>query len=505
MLFNSYPFILLFLPVVLTVFVALRSLGKIAWMFNWLVLASLIYYGWGKWSNLWLIGGSLVFNYLVGSQLGRMAPGSRKTRSFMGLGIAGNLVFLGYFKYADFFVSNVNAVFGIHWPALHIALPLGISFYTFQAITYVVDSANGLTRGYNFRDFCLFITFFPQLIVGPIVHHSEMMPQFRKEHQQGTDWTDFSVGSTLLVIGLSKKVLIADQFARWSSPVFDAAHSGGSPGFAAAWVGTVGYAIQLYFDFSGYSDMAIGLGRLFGIKIPLNFNSPYKAQNIADFWRRWHMTLSRLLRDYLYIPLGGSRCSKSRGYLNLMTTMLISGLWHGAGWTYVFMGGLQGIYLSVNRAWAESRQRKGRPVAPPTAQAIWAGRVVTFLAVVLSYVFFRASSLDAAFRLQKSMLGFNGFSFTSTEIPLGTAFWACVVMMLVVWFFPNSHEMLARYQPALEYTAGPGKVSHAPTPEWLNRRLEWHPTVAWALWLAALMAASLVCLSRPSEFIYWQF
>jgi D-alanyl-lipoteichoic acid acyltransferase DltB (MBOAT superfamily) len=331
------------------------------------------------------------------------------------------------------------------------------------------------------------------------------MPQFRREHQQGVDWTDFSVGITLLVIGLAKKVLIADQFARWASPVFDAAQAGGSPGFATAWVGAVGYAIQVYFDFSGYSDMAIGLGRLFGIKIPLNFNSPYKAQNISDFWRRWHMTLSRLLRDYLYIPLGGNRRGEMRSSLNLMTTMLISGLWHGAGWTFVFMGGLQGIYLSIYQRWSKARKREGRAAAPATARAVWTGRLVTFFAVVVSYVFFRATSLEAAFKLQKSMFGLNGFSFTSTEIPLGTAFWACVVMLVVVWFFPNSHEMLRRYQPALEYTAVPSKVSHAPTPEWLNRRLEWHPTVAWALWLAALMAASLVCLSRPSEFIYWQF
>lgn len=503
MLFNSYPFILLFLPVTLAVFLLLRSRGKIAWTFNWLVLASLFFYGWGKWSNLYLIGGSLVFNYLVGTQLGRMEAGQRKTRWFMGLGIAANLAFLGYYKYADFFVGNVNAVFGIHWPALHVVLPVGISFYTFQAITYVVDSANGSTRGYNFRDFCLFITFFPQLIVGPIVHHAEMMPQFRKEQQQRVDWSDFSVGVTLLVIGLSKKVLIADQFARWASPVFDAAQAGGTPGFAAAWVGAVAYAIQVYFDFSGYSDMAIGLGRLFGIKIPLNFNSPYKAQNISDFWRRWHMTLSRLLRDYLYIPLGGNRSGQMRSSINLMTTMLISGLWHGAGWTYVFMGGLQGIYLSIYQRWSKARKREGRAAPPPTARAVWTGRLVTFFAVVVSYVFFRAASLGAAFTLQKSMFGLNGFSFTSTDIPLGTAFWACSAMMLVVWFFPNSHEMLARYQPALEYVDG--KVSHAPTPQWLNRRLQWQPNAAWALWLAGLMAASIVCLSRPSEFIYWQF
>ena len=505
MLFNSYPFIFFFLPVTLAVFIALRSRGKAVWTFNWLVAASLFFYGWGRWSNLWLIGGSLVFNYVVGTQLGRMATGKRKTRGVMALGIAANLGFLGYFKYADFFVNNVNAVFGTHWPMLHVVLPLGISFYTFQAITYVVDSGNGLTRGYNFRDFCLFITFFPQLIVGPIVHHSEMMPQFRAGNQQKPEWTDFSVGISMFVIGLAKKALIADQFARWVSPVFDGAHAGKSPEFAAAWIAVVGYAIQVYFDFSGYSDMATGLARLFGIKLPLNFNSPYKAQNIAEFWRRWHMTLSRLLRDYLYIPLGGNRCSKPRRYFNLMTTMLISGLWHGAGWPFVIMGGLQGLYLSIHQVWVGWRKRHGYADAPPTQFGMWSARLLTFFGLILSFVFFRAASFSAAIKVHASMFGFNGFSFASNEVPLGLAAAACTVMMLVVWFFPNSHEMLARYQPALEYTAGPSHVAHAPTPQWLNRRLEWQPNLAWALWLTVLMVVSIIFLSRPTEFIYWQF
>jgi D-alanyl-lipoteichoic acid acyltransferase DltB (MBOAT superfamily) len=486
------------------VFVMLRQRGLMKLTFDWLVVASLFFYGWWKLSNLPLLLGSLLFNYAMGTWLGRLDK-QGPARTVLTVGLIANLLFLGYFKYANFFIDNANTVFGVHWGFTHIVLPLGISFYTFQKIAYLVDSYGGLTRGYGFRDFCLFVSFFPQLITGPIVHHSEMMPQFKKEYQQGPNWMDFSVGMTLFVIGLAKKALIADQFARWASPVFDAAQAGGSPGFAASWVGAVAYAIQVYFDFSGYSDMAIGLARLFSIRLPLNFNSPYKARNISDFWRRWHMTLSRLLRDYLYIPLGGNRCGRTRRYFNLMTTMLISGLWHGAGWPYIFMGGLQGIYLSVYQGWAEWRKRRGHVATTPTVRGVWTGRVVTFLAVVVSYVFFRAASLGAAFKLQKSMFGFNGLSFASTEIPLGTAFWACVVMMLVVWFFPNSHEMLRRYQPALEYMASPCKVSHAPTPEWLNRRLEWNPTVAWALWLAILMAASLVCLSRPSEFIYWQF
>jgi len=505
MLFNSYHFILVFLPVALAVFVVLRSRGKISWTFNWLVVVSVFFYGWGNWSNLWMIGESMVVNYLIGTQLGRMEPGSRNSRWLMRLGVTANLMFLGYYKYADFFVNNVRAVFGCHWPELNVILPIGISFYTFQALTYVVDSANGQTRGYNFRDFCLFITFFPHLIAGPIVHHGEMMPQFRREHRQWVDWADVAVGITMFVFGLAKKVLIADQFARWATPVFNAAQTGATPGFGAAWVGVMAYAMQVYFDFSAYSDMALGLARLFGIKLPINFNSPYKARNIADFWRRWHMTLSRLLREYLYIPLGGNRHGTARRYVNLMATMLIGGLWHGAGWTYVIWGGLHGVYLSTYHAWSAWRARRGRASDDPRLAGLWTGRLITFVAVLVSYVFFRAASEAAAFKLVGSMFGLNGFSFASTDIPLATAAWASAAMLPVVWFLPNTHEMLACYQPALEYTAGTDKVGLAPTPAWLGRRLEWHPTVGWALVLAALMVASILGLSRVSEFIYWQF
>ena len=504
MLFNSYPFILLYLPVTLIVFVALRQRGLMKWTFDWLVVASLFFYGWWKWSNLPLLLGSLLFNYAMGTWLSRLDK-RRPARAVLTVGLTANLLFLGYFKYANFFIDNANTFFGAHWGFTHIVLPLGISFYTFQKIAYLVDSYGGLTRGYGFRDFCLFVSFFPQLIAGPIVHHSEMMPQFKKETKQGVDWLDINVGMTLFVIGLAKKVLIADQFARWASPVFNVAQTGVAPGFAASWVGAVAYSIQIYFDFSGYSDMAIGLGRMFGIKLPLNFNSPYKATNIADFWRRWHMTLSRLLRDYLYIPLGGNRLGTTRRYVNLMTTMLIGGLWHGAGWTFVFWGGLHGLYLSLYHGWTEWRKHRGLATAPATATGIWFGRVITFLAVLVSWVFFRATTTDGAFKILESMFGAHGFSFASKDIPLSTAAWACAVILPAAWIFPNSHEMLARFQPALEYMAGPSKVGLAPTPAWLGNRLQWQPTVGWALWMALLMIISMLCLSRPSEFIYWQF
>ena len=505
MLFNSYLFILVFLPITLGVYVIIVRQGWRKRSFDWLVVASIFFYGWWKWSNVPLLLGSLLFNYTIGTWLGKLNPGHR-ARVLLTFGLAGNLLFLGYFKYANFFIDNANAVLGLKWGFTHVVLPLGISFITFQKIAYLVDSYQGLTRGYGFRDFCLFVSFFPQLIAGPIVHHSELMPQFRRP-TAGPDWEDWGVGATLFVIGLGKKVLVADPFAAFATPVFGAAHAGMTPSFAEAWIGTLAYAMQIYFDFSGYSDMAIGLGRLFGIRLPLNFNSPYKAENIADFWRRWHMTLSRFLRDYLYIPLGGNRKGPRRRYVNLLVTMLLGGLWHGAGWTFVVWGGLHGLYLSLFHGWHDWRARTGRASATPSTGGVWAGRVVTFFVVLVAWVFFRADNFRSAMTILGSMAGAHGFSFRAEgiNVNLAEATKMVVIFLGVVWFFPNSHEVLASHKPALEYAAEPPKVSLAPTPAWLGRWLTWRPNLLWALVLAALMVCGVLNLSRPTEFIYWQF
>ena len=505
MLFNSYLFILVFLPITLGVYVFIVRRGWRKQSFDWLVLASLFFYGWWKWSNVPLLIGSLLFNYTIGTWLGKVTPG-RRAKTLLTFGLCGNLLFLGYFKYANFFIDNANAVFGLHWGFTHVLLPLGISFITFQKIAYLVDSYKGQTRGYGFRDFCLFVSFFPQLIAGPIVHHSELMPQFRRPNS-GPDWEDWSVGATTFVIGLGKKVLIADPFAGFASPVFNAAQKGNSVTFAAAWIGTLAYAMQIYFDFSGYSDMAIGLGRLFGIRLPLNFNSPYKASDIADFWHRWHMTLSRFLREYLYFSLGGNRKGPRRRYLNLMLTMLLGGLWHGAGWTFVIWGALHGIYLSVFHGFHDWRKRTGRAKPQPSAGGIWAGRVFTFFLVLIAWVFFRAESFGGAMGILQSMFGANGFSLGvgALNVNLSEATKWVVLFLAVVWFFPNSHEILATHKPALEYDQDPPKVSLAPTPRWLGRLLTWQPNLLWALLLAALMVCGVLNLSRPTEFIYWQF
>jgi D-alanyl-lipoteichoic acid acyltransferase DltB (MBOAT superfamily) len=505
MLFNSYLFILVFLPVTLGVYVFIVRQGWRKQSFDWLVVASIFFYGWWKWSNIPLLLGSLLFNYTIGTWLGKLSPG-RRAKVLLVFGLTGNLVFLGYFKYANFFIDNADALLGLDWGLTHVVLPLGISFITFQKIAYLVDSYHGLTRGYGFRDFCLFVSFFPQLIAGPIVHHSELMPQFRRPNT-GPDWEDWGVGATLFVIGLGKKVLVADPFAAFATPVFNAAHNGVTPTFAVAWIGTLAYTMQIYFDFSGYSDMATGLGRLFGIRLPLNFNSPYKAVNIADFWRRWHMTLSRFLRDYLYIPLGGNRKGPCRRYVNLLLTMLLGGLWHGAGWTFVAWGGLHGLYLSIFHGWHDWRARTGRTPATPSAGGVWVGRVATFFLVLLAWVFFRAESFRSAITILGSMAGIHGFIFRAelVNINLTEATKMLALFLGVVWLFPNSHEVLAAHQPALEYAHNPPRVSLAPTPRWLSRWLTWQPNLLWALVLAALMVSGVINLSRPTEFIYWQF
>ena len=501
MLFNSYPFILLFLPVTLLGYVLIgKKLGRGAG-FGWLVAASLFFYGWWSWFNLALLLGSLFFNYAAGTWLGRLEK-RRPARLVLGVALAFNLGFLAYFKYANFFIENVNAALKLHWAFTEVALPLGISFYTFQKIAYLVDSYQGKTRGYGFRDFCLFVSFFPQLIAGPIVHHSEIMPQFRQQNLERNHWDDWSVGLTLFVFGLSKKVLIADRLATFASPVFKVAASGAQCGLTEAWLGALAYTLQLYFDFSGYTDMAIGLARLFGIRLPMNFNSPYQALDIADFWRRWHMTLSRFLRDYLYIPLGGNRHGAARKYVNLFVTMLIGGIWHGAGWTFVIWGALHGTYLLVYHLWND--RRVGRAEAKVSWPVRVAAQGATFLAVVLAWIFFRADSVATAVNLLSSMVGAHGWTSNWARLSASTG-WAWVgVGLLVVWVLPNTHQILARFEPCLEYMKAAGTSAFAPRLPGAAR-WQWAPRPLWACCVAVLAVASIIGLAKVTEFIYWQF
>src|SRR5579872_3966389 len=362
MLFNSYEFIFLFLPATLAVFVNMRRAISCRAEMAWLVAASIIFYAWWNPIYIPLLAFLAAVTYgcaraiRVERQMGREA----RRRFLLIGGIACNLLALGYFKYTDFLLGTVNMLAGAAVPLQHIVLPLGISFFIFQKIGYLMDTSCGRVQEHNFLDYCFFVMFFPQLIAGPIVHHSEIFSQVRRPRAFTVRPPNVSVGFTIFVIGLFKKIALADNVADYANPVFAAANSGTPLYFFDAWAGALAYSAQLYFDFSGYSDMAIGIARLFGIRLPLNFNSPYKACNIIDFWRRWHMTLSRFLRDYLYFSLGGNHQGTFWRYINLFITMLLGGLWHGAGWTYVAWGALHGVYLIINHAWRQLRGILGR-------------------------------------------------------------------------------------------------------------------------------------------------
>jgi alginate O-acetyltransferase complex protein AlgI len=492
MLFNSYEFLFGFLPLVLVVYFLLaRSRSALA-AIAFLASASLFFYGWWNPRYVLLLAGSIVFNYLVGRRLAAAA-----SRPVLWLGIAGDLLVLGAFKYADFFAANVNVLAGLSLPLPHVVLPLGISFFTFTQIAYLVDVYRGQAREYRFANYALFVTFFPHLLAGPVLHHAEMMPQFARRETFGFSAENFAVGLTIFAIGLFKKVILADGVAEFATPAFDAARNGATLTFLSAWGGVLAYTFQIYFDFSGYSDMAIGLARLFGIVFPANFNSPYKAASIIDFWRRWHMTLSRFLRDYLYVPLGGGRRGTARRYVNLMITMLLGGLWHGAGWTFVIWGGLHGGYLVVNHAWRAARARAPGVRLPPGV-ALWLGRLLTFAAVVVAWVFFRADSLAAAKALLEGMAGLNGITKADPYYFGITQLRWLAAMFVIVWALPNAQQMLHRHRPALE--TYPGEVS---PPRW--QRLAWRPARAWALLTAALLVAAVINLTRVSEFLYYQF
>src|ERR1700716_1463090 len=387
MLFNSYLFIFLFLPIALIGYFALGRLGNLAPVM-WLALASLVFYSVSNWEFVLLLLASVAFNYGIGVLLisGRLRPLPRF--AVLTIGVAGDLLVLGYFKYAGFLAANLNAIFSTGF-TVNILLPVGISFYTFTQIAFLVDAYRGKVARYRLPDYVLFVTYFPHLIAGPILHHKDMIPQFERAAAKRPDAHMILCGLIIFAIGLFKKTCLADGI----QPLVTLAFGPNAPSFDQAWIGALAYTFQLYFDFSGYSDMAIGISLMFGIFLPLNFYSPYKATSIIDFWRRWHMTLSQFLRDYLYIPLGGNRHGSVLRYVNLGITMLLGGLWHGAAWTFVIWGALHGAYLCVNHAWSNYSPA----VAPRFARAARAAAfVLTFLSVVIAWVFFRAASISSA-------------------------------------------------------------------------------------------------------------
>ncbi|USX17770.1 MBOAT family protein [Oxalobacteraceae bacterium OTU3REALA1] len=501
MLFNSFSFLFLYLPVVFAGYCWLAR-WRPRWTIGWLALVSLFFYGYWDTRYLPLLLASILFNYWCGMRIG--AAGALRKR-WLVFGLAANLSLLACYKYANFFVAGLNQVAGAQLQGWEIILPIGISFFTFTQIAFLVDCHRGLAGDgeYSFTHYTLFVSYFPHLIAGPVLHHKEMMPQF--DARPGPNAADFAVGISIFVMGLAKKVLLADPLSVLVGPVFA---PGAEPQLIEAWIGALAYTMQLYFDFSGYSDMAIGLSRLFGVKLPINFNSPYQAANIGEFWRRWHMTLSRFLRDYLYVPLGGNRSGRVARYRNLMLTMVLGGLWHGAGWTFVVWGALHGLYLVLHHAWlALGGQRLGQ----------WWGRGLTFIAVMLAWVVFRAPDLATAGDILLAMAGGNGVAlprgmaaysqpwlafglepaftgirwidFSGPGVPtlllaLALAFWA-----------PNTQQIFRHYAPGIEnIIARAGKL------QWT-----WTPSRAWSLTFSLVFLGCLFSMNRVSEFLYFQF
>ncbi len=401
MLFNSPPFLVGFLPVALGGFYLLGRLGT-QWALRWIVAASLFFYGWWSPPFVLLLIGSIVGNYGFGQRILALARGGRPraARRWLVVGIALDLGLLGWFKYAGFFAAAFASLLGQPAPALDIFLPLAISFFSFQQIMFLVDSYREQRPDAGFTAYAAFIAFFPHLIAGPIVRPYEIIPQLLAPDLTVPRADNLAGGMTTFLLGLAKKVVLADCFARFSDIGFDAAAHGAALTLFEAWYAALAYGLQIYFDFSGYSDMAIGLARMLNVRFPLNFASPYRACDIAAFWRRWHITLGSFLRDYLYIPLGGSRHGAGLRSLNLMATMLLCGLWHGAAWRFVLWGGMHGVLLVLHASW----RRLGRPL--PALPA----RTLTLLAVTLAWVPFRAASLDAAGAMLRGMAGLNGIA-----------------------------------------------------------------------------------------------
>ena len=423
MLFYSYEFLFFFLPLSFFTYYLFLHYKCVTAAKLFLVSSSLFFYAWWNVMYLPILIGSVLFNYFLSKKMRMHMPEAYVSKKkLLIFGISSNVLLLAYFKYSDFLITNFNVVMQSDISLLNLALPLAISFFTFQQIAYLVDTYFEKNSEKSFLNYTLFVTFFPQLIAGPIVHHSEMMPQFSSRWNLVKKYHNIAQGLSIFAMGLFKKVVIADSFAVYATTGFDHAHV---LTFLEAWATSLSYTFQIYFDFSGYTDMAIGIALLFNIKLPQNFNSPYKAINIQDFWRRWHMTLSRFLRDYIYIPLGGSRNGTRHTYVNIFTTFLLAGLWHGAGWTFVFWGFLHGLALVVHSIWRSFKLEIPKVIA-------W---TITFVFINISWVFFRSEELSDAVKVLKGMLGFSGFVLSNTYENLIPSW----IMTYVVLGMPTVH------------------------------------------------------------------
>lgn len=515
MLFSTYTFLLFFLPVVLAGF---YFFGWLHWRCGtaWLTAAGLVFYAWWKpdpvkpWTPafLILILLSCSLNYLCGNTIAR-STSPKIRRLLVTMGVAANLLLLLYFKYLGIFATWSHALTG--WPSTipHLVLPLAVSFFTFLQIAFLVDVFRGDKTGYSFGDYLLFVTFFPHLIAGPLVHHRELISQFKPRITKPNP-RHLAVGFTVLAIGLFKKVVIADNLAETATPIFQFAAAGTRAlSMGEAWAGALAYSMQIYFDFSGYSDMAIGISYLFGLRLPLNFHSPYKSASIIEFWGRWHMTLSRFLRDYLYIPLGGNRRGPARRYANLMTTMLLGGLWHGAGITYVLWGALHGLYLCINHVWTANRTKLGWKPLPKLLASL-----ITFLAVVFAWVPFRSGGFElSSAGNAKLAWDITARFYHAMLIPQGTPFWTpeaggdimkaqrafrpLVYGLAIAFLLPNTQQFLGRFSPHFRTSAQP--------PDFQRRWWGWRPIPLAAVFVFVIFLLVTLKIDQGGEFIYFQF
>ncbi len=512
MLFNSFGFLFLFLPVTLAGYQLAGRLGRRA-VVIWLGVMSLVFYGVWRREFLWLLGGSIAFNYVCARLIVRWKRSERLASATLFSAVCGNLLLLFYYKYLFPALAGLGDLLRLHHQFAGVLLPLGISFFTFTQIGYLIDLRQGAAESQEFPEYLLFVTFFPHLIAGPILHHSEVMPQFRRPGRYTLRLDDLAVGFSWFIMGLFKKVMIADTMAPFADAAFAAPQ-----GLAAlpAWTGVLSYTMQLYFDFSGYSDMAIGLARMLSIHFPLNFASPYKAANIIDFWARWHMTLTRYVTLYLYNPmslwvnrrrLAQGKAVSRRGSRTLegfaamlafptLVSMLIIGVWHGAGTQFLLFGLFHGVYLTMNHAWRIFG--KGPAVAPSRALSCvhHAGSVLlTLLCVVLAQVLFRAESTGGAFSMFSAMAGRLGLGIHHLK-PLAKPLVLLPLLFGVVWLLPNTQQILASFQSVSEAEPQPGR---------LGRWLTWRPTAVWAVMLVAALLTCLAYLEDTSRFLYFQF
>ncbi|MCX7282437.1 MAG: MBOAT family protein [Alphaproteobacteria bacterium] len=487
--FNSYPYFL-FLGLAVLGFRLLEA-SALTGRRVFLLLASYAFYAWWRADFLLLLCGSTLVNYVLGREIEQRRARGKARRPLLIAGLLFNLGLIATFKYDSLLVGTANQIFDIGLPLPNFFLPLAISFFTFEQISYLLDADAGKTHNYSLLDYALFVAYFPHLIAGPIVRHNDLIPQFRQLRARNDD---LAAGVTLFTIGLAKKSLIADNLAPFADAIFNAAGRGTHLGATDSWLGMLFFAFQIYFDFSAYSDMALGSSLMLGVRLPVNFHSPYKAASIIEFWRRWHISLSAFLRDYLYISLGGNRQGPARRYLNLFITMLLGGLWHGASWTFMLWGGLHGLYLSINHAFRHGTRDMRLPAAlklPLHAASV----ALTFLMTSLAWIVFRAPDLASARNVAEGLAGM-GHSAVVSFSPLAAV--ALLLLFGMVWFMPNSMELMWRHNPALPSPYENQHVTPAPF-------LSWKPTPLNAAAYGLLCIVAVLALSNLKPFIYFQF